>query len=305
VDTSDEWIVSRTGIRERRIADEGLATSDLAVPAALAALEAAGVEAGSIDLVVVATASPDMFFPATASLVATAIGADSAAAFDLSAGCSGFVYGLASAYGAIAGGLASRVLVVGADTLSRFTNWDDRSTCVLFGDGAGAVVLEPVPRPGFLGFELGSDGTRASELTLPAGGTRLPASPETLRAHQHTIHMNGREVFRFATTAIVSSAERLLAECGLTVADVDLYAVHQANSRIITHALDRLGLEPGKAPLNIDRYGNTSSASIPLVLADALETGALVPGSTVLMTTVGAGLTWGSALLHWVPAGVG
>jgi 3-oxoacyl-[acyl-carrier-protein] synthase-3 len=305
VETSDEWIVARTGIRERRIAEPGQATSDLAIPAARLALEQAAVEAAALDLVLVATASPDMFFPATASLVATAIGATGAAAYDLSAGCSGFVYGLASGYSAIAGGIAKRVLVVGADTLSRFTNWRDRSTCVLFGDGAGAVVIEEVGEGGFLGFELGSDGTRAEELTLPAGGSRAPASAETLDAELHTIHMNGREVFRFATTAIVSSVMRLLDACELSIDDVDLYALHQANRRIIDHAVKDLGLDSQKVFLNIDRYGNTSSASIPLVLAEALEAGRLAAGSTVLMTTVGAGLTWGSALIRWTAPGRG
>jgi 3-oxoacyl-[acyl-carrier-protein] synthase III len=303
VETSDEWIVARTGIHERRIADPEQATSDLAIPAAAQALAHAGVEADSVDLVLVATASPDMFFPATASLVATGLGATRAAAFDLSAGCSGFVYGLGAGYSAVASGLATRVLVVGADTLSRFVNWQDRSTCVLFGDGAGAVVIEKVGRGGFVGFELGSDGSRAGELTVPAGGSRTPATAGTVGGALHTIHMNGREVFRFAAGAIVASAERLLDACGIAVEEVDLYAVHQANRRIIDHAVERLGLDVGKVLLNIDRYGNTSSASIPLVLEEALETGRLEPGSTVLTTTVGAGLTWGSAVVCWSAPG--
>lgn len=299
VDTSDEWITERTGIRERRIAEPAQATSDLAVPAALAALDQAEADPASVDLVIVATASPDSFFPATASLVAAQIGAPDAAAFDLSAGCTGFVYALAQAYAAVAAGLAGRVLVIGAEVLSRFTNWQDRATCILFGDGAGAVVVEPVRSGGFLGFELGSDGTHAHELVLPAGGTRAPATPETVDQGLHYIHMNGREVFRFSTRATVTSAERLLEACGLTVRDVDVYAPHQANRRIIDHAVQRLGLPAERVLVNIDRYGNTSSASIPIALAEALRDGALRSGTMVLMTAVGAGLTWGSLLVRW------
>ena len=303
VETSDEWIVARTGIRERRIAEPDIATSDLAVLAARAALDDAAVEPETLDLVLVATASPDMFFPATACIVAAAIGARTAAAFDLSAGCSGFVYGLAEAYSAVAGGLAQRVLLVGADVLSRFTNWQDRSTCILFGDGSGAVVIEPVREGGFVGFELGSDGARAAELVLPAGGSRAPASAETVAAGMHTIQMNGREVFRFATEALVASAERVLDACGLTVAAVDLYVPHQANKRIIDRSVVRLGLDPDKVVVNIDRYGNTSSASIPLALDEARHLGSLESGALVLVTAVGAGLSWGSALFRWIESG--
>jgi 3-oxoacyl-[acyl-carrier-protein] synthase-3 len=299
VETSDEWIVERTGIRERRIAEPDQATSDVAAPAALEALERAGVSAAEVDLLIVATASPDMLFPASASLVGEEIGAVNAAAYDLSAGCTGFVYALAQAYGAVAAGVARRALVVGSETLSKITDWSDRTTCILFGDGAGAAVLERVEDGGFLGFELGSDGSRGPDLCVPGGGSRAPATPQTVEQHLHAIRMNGPEVFRFATRVMVASAEQLLEECGLSVADVDVYVPHQANKRIIDHAVRNLGLAREKVVLNVDRYGNTSSASIPIALYEALQDGTLEAGSTVLMTAVGAGITWGSVLMVW------
>jgi 3-oxoacyl-[acyl-carrier-protein] synthase-3 len=299
VDTSDEWIVERTGIRERRIAEPDEATSDIAVPAAIEALERAGVLPKDVDLLIVATASPDMLFPASASLVSEEIGALNAAAFDLSAGCTGFVYALAQAYGAVSAGLARRVLVVGSETLSKITDWTDRATCILFGDGAGAVVIERVDDGGFLGFELGSDGSGGPDLCVPGGGSRAPASPQTVEQNLHTIRMNGREVYRFATRIMVTSAEQLLAECGLSTDDIDVYVPHQANKRIIDHAVRRLGLASEKVVLNVERYGNTSSASIPLALSEAVEEGKLSDGETVLMSAVGAGLTWGSAIVVW------
>jgi 3-oxoacyl-[acyl-carrier-protein] synthase-3 len=299
VDTSDEWILERTGIRERRIAEPDEATSDIAVPAAIEALERAGVLPKDVDLLIVATASPDMLFPASASLVGEEIGALNAAAFDLSAGCTGFVYALAQAYGAVSAGLARRVLVVGSETLSKITDWTDRTTCILFGDGAGAVVIERVDDGGFLGFELGSDGSGGPDLCVPGGGSRAPASPQTVEQNLHTIQMNGREVYRFATRIMVTSAEQLLAECGLSTDDIDVYVPHQANKRIIDHAVRRLGLASEKVVLNVERYGNTSSASIPLALSEAVEEGKLSDGETVLMSAVGAGLSWGSAIVVW------
>ncbi len=299
VETSDEWIVERTGIRERRIAEAGEATSDLAVPAAEEALERASVRAREIDLLIVATASPDMVFPSTSCLVQDRIGAQNAAAYDLLAGCTGFIYALAQAYAAIAAGLADRALVVGAEVLSKLTNWRDRGTCILFGDGAGAAVLERVPEGGFLGFELGADGSGGEDLAVPAGGTRAPATRATVEQDLHFIRMNGREVYRFATRIMVSSAEALLEACGYGVDDVDVYVAHQANKRIIDHAARVLGLPPEKVVVNIDRYGNTSSASIPICLVEAVEGGAITNGTRVFMTGVGAGLTWGSTYMVW------
>jgi 3-oxoacyl-[acyl-carrier-protein] synthase-3 len=302
VDTSDEWIQERTGIKERRIARDDEALSDLCVPAAEQALAAAGVAATDIDLIIVATVTPDMVFPATAAIVADRIGATNAAAYDLSAGCTGFMYAIAQAAGMIAGGFAHHVLVIGGDTLSKIVDWTDRSTCILFGDGAGAVLLERVESGGFLGFELGADGAGGDDLYVPAGGSRAPASEETLHARQHYVKMNGREVFKFATRILVSSAEELLERCGRSVADVDVYVPHQATVRIIDHAARKLGVPEDRVVVNADRYGNTSSASIPLALADAAAEGRLKQGALVLMTGMGAGLTWGSGLIEWTAA---
>jgi 3-oxoacyl-[acyl-carrier-protein] synthase III len=299
VETDDEWIVERTGIRERRIAADSQAASDLAVPACRQALERAGLSGEEIDYVVVATATPDMLFPATSCIVADELGASNAAAYDLLAGCSGFVYALAQAYGAVAGGLSERALVVGSETLSKITNWNDRGTCIIFGDGAGAAVVERVGEGGFQGFELGADGSRGPDLCIPAGGSRMPATAENLAQEAQFIQMNGREVYRFATRVMVSSARELIERCGLELDDVDLYVPHQANKRIIDHAAKDLGLPEDKVVLNIDRYGNTSSASIPLALAEAADDGRLVDRSVVLMTAVGAGLTWGSVVMTW------
>ena len=303
METSDEWIVERTGIRERRIAEPGEALSDLALPAAREALEAAGLEASDIDLVIVATVTPDMAFPATGAIIADQLGAKNAAAYDLSAGCTGFMYAVAQAYGMVAAGLAHRALVVGGDVLSRILDWSDRGTAVLFGDGAGAVVLERVPEGGFLGFELGADGSGGPQLYLPAGGSRSPATEETVAERLHFVQMNGREVFKFATRVLVTSAEAVLAECGRTIDDVDVYVPHQANVRIIEYATQKLGIPAEKVIIDVDRYGNTSSGSIPLALADARREGRLQPGRLVLMTGMGAGLTWGSGLIEWTDGG--
>jgi 3-oxoacyl-[acyl-carrier-protein] synthase III len=293
VDTTDEWIRERTGIRERRIASDEEALSDLALPATRDALAMAGVEGKDVDLVIVATVTPDMAFPSTAALVADAIEASEAAAYDLSAGCTGFMYALAQAYGMLVGGLARRALVVGGDILSRLFDWTDRSTLVLFGDGAGAVILEAVPEKGFLGFELGADGSGGESLWLPGSGSRIFEEPD------RRIKMNGREVFKFATRILVQSAEDILAKCEVGIEDVDLYIPHQANVRIIDHATRKLGVPSDRVVINVDRYGNTSSGSIPLALADAVSDGRLRKGNLVLMTGMGAGLTWGSALMRW------
>jgi 3-oxoacyl-[acyl-carrier-protein] synthase-3 len=295
VDTTDEWIVERTGIRERRIAAPEEALTDLALPAARRALAQAGVEPRDLDLLVCATVTPDMMFPTASALLADELEAPKAAAYDLLAGCTGFVYALAQAYGMMAAGLSQRALVVGGDVLSRILDWTDRSTLVLFGDGAGAVVLERVDRGGFLGFELGADGGGGMHLSLPGSGSRRI---EDASANGY-VHMNGREVFKFATRVLVSSAQEVLEVCGVSVDDVDVYIPHQANVRILNHAQEKLGIPRERMIVNVDRYGNTSSGSIPLALADAQAEGRLKEGNLVLMTGMGAGLTWGSALLEW------
>ena len=297
VDTSDEWIIERTGIRERRVAADEEALSDLAFPAARAALSQAGVDGKDIDLIVVATVTPDMMFPSTSALLADRLGATEAAAYDLSAGCTGFMYALVQAYGMVAAGLVRRALVVGGDLLSRILDWSDRSTVVLFGDGAGAVVLERSEEPGFLAFELGADGGGGEHLWLPGSGSRLFEDPDRF------VKMNGREVFKFATRVLYDSAQAVLERNGTRVEDVDVYVPHQANVRIIDHATKKLGIPSDRVVINVDRYGNTSSGSIPLALAEAQADGRLRAGSLVLMTGMGAGLTWGSALMRWTIGG--
>lgn len=305
VDTNDEWVVERTGIRERRVAADGEPLSAYAIPAALAALEQAKVAPQEIDLIIVCTLTPDMVFPCTAALVGDAIGAKDAAAYDLSAGCTGFVYGIAQAYGMMTSGLSRRALVIGGDLLSKILNWHDRGTCVLFGDGAGAVVLDHVASGGFRGFELGADGSGGKDLFMPGGGSLQPATHESVDRGDHLIHMNGREVFKFATRILVASAERTLAECDLTVDDIDVYIPHQANMRIIEYAVQKLHIPQEKVVINVDRYGNTSGGSIPLALADAQAAGRLRDGALVLMTGMGTGLTWGSAVIEWNGTGEG
>ncbi|MBM3676639.1 MAG: ketoacyl-ACP synthase III [Actinobacteria bacterium] len=294
VETSDEWIQERTGIRERRFAREDQALTDIALPAATAALADAGVAAQSIDLLICATVTPDMLFPTSSALLADELAMPQAAAYDLLAGCTGFMYALAQAYGMLASGLSERALVVGGDILSRILNWDDRGTVVLFGDGGGAVVMERVDAGGFLGFELGADGGGGVHLSFPGSGSRPLSNGEP-----SALTMNGREVFKFATRVMVSSATAILERCEKTVDDIDLYVPHQANKRIIDYAAGKLGIPPDKTVVNVDRYGNTSSGSIPLALAEARDAGRLEDGALVLMTGMGAGLTWGSALLEW------
>jgi 3-oxoacyl-[acyl-carrier-protein] synthase-3 len=253
----------------------------------------AGADPKSIDLLIVATVTPDMAFPSSSALIADTLGMPDAAAYDLSAGCTGFVYAIAQAHAMLAAGLSKRALVIGGDVLSKILDWTDRSTLVLFGDGAGAVVMERVEQGGFLGFELGADGGGGANLWLPGSGSRLFEDPD-----KH-VKMNGREVFKFATRVMVSSAEAILGECDLAVEDVDVYVPHQANVRIIDHAVKKLGIPQEKTVINVQRYGNTSSGSIPLALADAADDGRLEPGKLVLLTGMGAGLTWGSALIEW------
>jgi 3-oxoacyl-[acyl-carrier-protein] synthase-3 len=293
VDTNDEWIVERTGIRERRFAREEEALTDVALPACHAALADANADAASIDLLICATVTPDMLFPTSSALLADALGMPNAAAYDLLAGCTGFMYAMTQAYGLLASGISERALVVGGDILSKILNWNDRSTCVLFGDGTGAVVMERVDEGGFLGFELGADGGGGIHLSFPGSGSRH------FEGHERALTMNGREVFKFATRVMVSSANAVLERCGKTVDDIDLYVPHQANKRIIDYAAGKLGISPEKTVVNVDRYGNTSSGSIPLALAEAREAGRLRDGALVLMTGMGAGLTWGSTLVEW------
>jgi 3-oxoacyl-[acyl-carrier-protein] synthase-3 len=297
VDTSDEWIRERTGIRERRMAADHEALTDIALPAARRALADARTEAAEIDLVICATVTPDMLFPTASALIADSLGMPKAAAYDLLAGCTGFVYAVAQAYGMLASGISRKALVVGGDVLSKILDWDDRSTLVLFGDGAGAVVMERVERGGFIGFELGADGGGGEHLWYPGSGSRTFEDPDAL------LKMNGREVFKFATRIMVYSAQQILTECGKTVDDIDVYIPHQANKRIIDYAADKLGVPAEKTVVNVDRFGNTSSGSIPLALADARAEGRLRDGDLILMTGMGAGLTWGSALLEWTNGG--
>ncbi len=300
VDTSDEWIVERTGIRERRIAAEGVSTSALAAEAALKALADAKLSPEDIDLIIVGSASPDMLFPSTACLVQAKIGAKNAGAFDLSAACSSFVYGMSVGSQMIATGIYKHVLVIGAEVLSKIIDWQDRNTCVLFGDGAGAAVLSEVePGYGILGIDLGADGTGADALLVPAGGTRMPASAETVANHQHFVHMNGPEVFRFATKVMGASAIRAMEHAGVTSDEVDWLIPHQANTRIIQSAAKRLHVPMEKVIVNVDRYGNTSSASIPIALAEARDQGKIKKGDTLVLVGFGGGLTWAGCVLKW------
>ncbi|MGG1616951.1 beta-ketoacyl-ACP synthase III [Paenibacillus sp. NRS-1782] len=300
VETSDEWIVSRTGIQERHIAAPEQATSDLAYEAAIKALASAGMTAQDLDLIIVATVTPDMAFPSTACILQDKLGAKGAAAFDLSAACSGFVYGLATATSFIKTGIYNNALIIGADCLSRITDYTDRNTCVLFGDGAGAVVIGEVPEGrGFQSFDLGAEGAGGGLLKLEAGGSRLPASADTVENKQHYIYMNGREVFKFAVRVMGTATVDVLAKAGLSKDDIDVFVPHQANIRIIQSAMQRLDLPEEKVVINVHKYANTSAASIPLALVEAAEEGRMKEGDRVLMVGFGGGLTWGASVLVW------
>jgi 3-oxoacyl-[acyl-carrier-protein] synthase-3 len=300
VDTNDEWIVSRTGIKERRIAADHQATSDLCFEAAQIALANAGITADQLDLIIVATVTPDMAFPSTACILQEKMGAKKAAAFDLSAACSGFIYGLANASNFIATGTYQYALVIGADCLSRITDYTDRNTCILFGDGAGAVVIGAVPEGrGFRSFELGSDGTGGPLLKLEGGGSRNPASPSTLESKLHYIYMAGAEVFKFAVRIMGNAADEALRKAGMDKEEIDLLIPHQANMRIIQSSLSKLDLTEDKCMINLDKYCNMSAASIPVALAEAAEQGRVKEGDKLVLVGFGGGLTWGASVLVW------
>jgi 3-oxoacyl-[acyl-carrier-protein] synthase-3 len=303
VDTNDQWIIERTGIRERHIASPDMATSDMAIQAAKCALAQRGIEAGEIQAIIVCTVTPDMFFPSTACLVQHGIGARGAWGFDLIAACSGFVYGLTTGASLIAAGTHKKVLVIGADTMSRIIDYTDRATCVLFGDGAGAMLLEPAAEgdgeSGFIDFNGEIDGAGAQALYMPAGGSRKPSSHETVEARMHYVHQDGQAVFKYAVRKMYESCRDVLARNGLTGDDVALMVPHQANLRIINSAAERLRVAPEKVMVNIDRYGNTTAATIPLATRDAIQQGRLKKGDIVLFTAVGAGYTVGASLWRW------
>lgn len=304
VDTSDAWIVERTGIRERRIAAPGMVTSDMAANAAKEALSAAGLTAADIDLIIVGTVTPDMPMPATAVYVQQKIGATHCPAFDLSAACAGFLYGMCLADQCVAGGLAKHVLVIGVELLSRVVNWSDRTTCVLFGDGAGAAIIGPAngatakDRPrGILSTQIYSDGSLARALMIPGGGSEQPASHEVIDATLHKVHMKGQDIFKAAIKNLYGASKTALERTGLSPSEIDWVVPHQANTRILDQVVSRLGVDTAKVLVNIERVGNTSSASIPILLDESIRSGKIVPGDTVLMCALGAGVSWGGAIV--------
>lgn len=300
VDTSDEWIITRTGIKERRIVGEEVATSDLALKAAERALKVARVNPLEIDLVVVATITPDTAFPSTACLVQDRIGAKRAAAFDISAACSGFVYGLSVVDQFIKSGTYETVLLIGAETLSKITDWTDRNTCVLLGDGAGAVVLRPTEEDkGILSFYLGADGGAGDLLKLPAGGSRNPPTYETIDNRLHYVKMKGNELFKVAVRVLVKAAEEALSRLHRSSEDISLLIPHQANIRIIQAMAEKLGLPLSKVYININKYGNTSSASIAIALDEAVRGGRIKEGDLIVLDAFGGGLTWGACVIKW------
>lgn len=300
VDTTDEWIRTRTGICKRRIADDKTATSDLATEAAKEAIKDAGLSPEEIDLIIVATVTPDMGFPSTACIVQKNINAAKAVAFDIEAACSGFLYGISVGEQFIKTGIYKNVLVIGAETLSRIVNWKDRDTCVLFGDGAGAAVLQAVKEGyGILSNNLGSDGTKGDYLTQPAGGSRMPASEDTILDNLHYIHMDGREVFKFAVRIMEKSALEVIKGAGYGLEDIDYMVPHQANIRIIEAAAKRINLSMDKVYVNLNNYGNMSAASVPVALDEAAKKGKIKMGDTVILVAFGGGLTWASSIIKW------
>ncbi|MCO5385460.1 beta-ketoacyl-ACP synthase III [Desulfosporosinus sp.] len=305
LDTNDEWIISRTGIKQRHIAPKDMPVSELCYQAGLKALEDAQIAPEEVDLIIVATITPDYAFPATACLVADRLGARNAAGFDLEAGCSGFIYGVVTGSQFIATGMYKTVLVIGGETLSKVLNWKDRSTCILFGDGAGAAVLQPVKEGfGFLGFELGSDGSGGALLSQPAGGSMYPASLETVEKNLHTLQMEGKEVYKFAVRVMGEVSVKVLKNADLKIEDVDLLIPHQANIRIVDAAVRRLGISPDKVVVNLDKYGNMSAASIPVALDETFKSGRIAEGDIIVMAGFGTGLTWGACVLKWTKVGL-
>ena len=300
VDTSDEWIVTRTGIKERRIAADNEAASDMAAMAAKDALQNAGLTAEDLDLIIVATITPDMFFPSTACQLQNKLGATGIPAFDISVACSGYIYGLAIADQFIKSGMYKYALVVAAEKLSAVTDWEDRSTCVLFGDGAGAAVLGPVEEGGILGVHLGADGSKGDLLQLPAGGSKMPASLRTVEGKLHTIKMEGNVLFKHAVKIMAEAALAVTEPLGLKGDDIDIIIPHQANLRILNALAKRMGVDPAKKLyLNIEKYGNMSAASSAVALTEAVETGRIKKGNTILMDAFGGGLTWGALVIKW------
>ena len=300
VDTTDEWIRARTGIEERRIASADSCTSDMAFSAAQGALESAGMKSGDIEMIVVATITPDMVEPSTACFVQQKLGIKGNIAFDVNAACSGFVYALSAAYSYLASGMVDNALVIGAESLSKVTDWEDRSTCVLLGDGAGAVVLKPEEgKRGLISFSLGADGSSWELLHIPGGGSRMPPCAESIEKRMHYIKMKGNELFKIAVRVLVEAAGSALAKAGLSVDDVDWLIPHQANLRIINAVAKRLGIDEGKVYTNLQAYGNTSAASIPIALHEAAGKGVLKEGDIILLDAFGGGLTWGACVLEW------
>lgn len=300
VDTNDEWIVTRTGIRERRVVDTETAASDLATEAARKALERAGVSAGELDLIIVATVTGDMPFPATACLVQANLGAEKAAAFDLSAACPGFLYALITGSQFISSGCYDTVLVIGVEVISKFIDWEDRTTCVLFGDAAGAAVLRPAGGDrGILSTVLGADGLASKLIHMPAGGSRLPASRETIGQRLHYLKMNGPEVYKMAVRVMAESAKSAMERAGLTTGDIDLVIPHQANLRIIEATAKRIGIPADKVFVNVHKYGNTSSATIPVAMDEACAEGRLTEDAVILIVSFGAGMVWAAAAVRW------
>ncbi len=301
VETNDQWIVERTGIRERHIADEGVATSDMAVAAAEETLRRRGIDADGLDAIIVCTVTPDMLFPSTACLVQDRLGASHAWGFDLVAACSGFVYGLTTAAHLVAAGTHGKVLVIGADTMSRIIDYTDRATCILFGDGAGAFLVEAGDESGlgFVGHLNEIDGSGGDALKMPAGGSRLPASTETVNNRLHYVKQEGQQVFKFAVRKMAELCEDLLKKHAISPSEVHLLIPHQANQRIITATGERLGLRKDQVVINLDKYGNTTAATIPLATHDAIAEGRLKKGDLVLFAAVGAGYTAGANLWRW------